>query len=144
MYEVVVSNIGKVHTGNNPVDARKVYGEYCLQSQSNAGRAGGEDVTLFKDGEPELEFVGQLTKDEALADAALADAAQPVKHSYANGWRPEPALKQVALDMLEIIFNPEASIDDCRMAASTLVETVYPEVLPQSFDEAAAKASFGE
>ena len=154
VYEVVVGNIGKVHEGNNPVDARKIYGEYRAQSLSNTGRAGGEDVTLFKDGEPELEFVGQLTKDQALADELnmqgpivpdeAEQATEPIKHSYANGWRPEPGVKQVALDMLEIIFNPEASVTDCQMAATTLVEAVCPEVLPQSFDEAAAKASFRE
>lgn len=54
MYEVVVGNIGSVHTTNNPVDANRVYGIYKKQSQSEVGRAGGEDVTIFKDGEPVL------------------------------------------------------------------------------------------
>jgi hypothetical protein len=50
---------------------------------------------------------------------------------YASGWRPEAPLKQVAIDMLAIIFDPEASADECQMAASTLVEAVYPKSLPQ-------------
>ena len=44
------------------------------------------------------------------------------KEKYSIGWRPELSLKQVALDMVEIIF------DECQMAANTLVEAVYPEL----------------
>ena len=55
-------------------------------------------------------------------------------HCYASGWRPEAALKQVATDMIAIIFDASASVDDCRMAAGTLVEAVYPEIMPAPFD----------
>jgi hypothetical protein len=50
---------------------------------------------------------------------------------YASGWRPEASLKQVSIDMVEIIFDPSASTEECQMAASTLVEAVYPKTLPQ-------------
>jgi len=65
-------------------------------------------------------------------------------HCYASGWRPEAALKQVATDMIAIIFDASASVDDCRMAAGTLVEAVYPEIMPAPFDLRAANASFRE
>jgi len=60
IYEVIVGNIGTVHTTNNLVDAVRVYGIYKKQSQSEVGRAGGEDVSLFKDGELFLGFFGSL------------------------------------------------------------------------------------
>ena len=52
MYEVIVGNIGRVHTGNNRREASKVYREYVKDSSQPTGRAGGEQVTLFEDGEP--------------------------------------------------------------------------------------------
>ena len=51
-FEVVVGNIGNVYTGTNQEDARDTFAEYKKQSKSGKGRAAGEDVTLFKDGEP--------------------------------------------------------------------------------------------
>lgn len=50
------------------------------------------------------------------------------KEKYSSGWRPELSLKQVALDMIEIIFDESASVEECQMAANTLVEAVYPEL----------------
>jgi hypothetical protein len=55
-YQVIVGNIGLVHESNNLITARGAYGEYKRQSQSNYGRAAGEAVTLFKDGEPHVEY----------------------------------------------------------------------------------------
>ena len=55
-YQVIVGNIGTVHEGNNPATARGVYDEYKQQSQSGYGRAAGEPVTMFKDGEPHVEY----------------------------------------------------------------------------------------
>lgn len=57
MYEVIVGNIGTVHTGNNPIEARKVYGEYKTLSQSGHGRAAGEPVTIMRDGDIDLEYI---------------------------------------------------------------------------------------
>lgn len=53
-YEVVVGNIGTVHTGL----ANKWCGEYKRQSDSGVGRAAGEPVTLFVDGEIKWEHPG--------------------------------------------------------------------------------------
>lgn len=55
-YEVVVGNVGSVHTGGNFKEATKRFNEYVRQSRSGVGRAGKEDVILFQDGEPVREF----------------------------------------------------------------------------------------
>lgn len=56
LYSVVVSNIGTVADClNNPILARKEYGDWVKAAKAPHGRASGESVTLFKDGEPELE-----------------------------------------------------------------------------------------
>jgi hypothetical protein len=57
-YEVVVGNIGSVHKGNNPIEANKEYGNWKLHSDSGFGRAAGEPVTLFVDGEIKWEHPG--------------------------------------------------------------------------------------
>lgn len=63
-YEVLVGNVGHVHGGNNPVSARKEYGDWKKLSEQNYGRAAGEPVTLFKDGDPELEYTPPGEADE--------------------------------------------------------------------------------
>lgn len=55
-YEVVCGNVGNVHSGNNLTKAKKAFCEYVRQSESNCGRAGGEEVTLFDGGEPVREY----------------------------------------------------------------------------------------
>lgn len=65
-----------------------------------------------------------------------------ISRSYSYGWRPETASKQVALDMISIIFDDSASVNDCRIAAATLVEAVYPEILPRQIDMAKVNESF--
>lgn len=59
-YQVIVGNVGTVHTGNNPVLARKDFGEYKRQSREGDGRAAYETVTLLCDGEIEAEFRPKL------------------------------------------------------------------------------------
>ena len=59
-YTVVVGNIGHVHCGASRAEAVKVYNEYCEESQSGKGRAGGEDVTLMADDMPILEYYGSI------------------------------------------------------------------------------------
>jgi hypothetical protein len=54
-YEVICGNIGTVYSGNDPVEANRVYGEYVRQSRSGYGRASGEPVTQLVDGEIHLE-----------------------------------------------------------------------------------------
>ena len=64
-YEVSVGNIGTVHQGRNLREARRVKAVYVAQSQTGRGRAGGEDVILWKDSEPMEEFTGSLNDWEA-------------------------------------------------------------------------------
>jgi len=52
-YEVVVGNVGRVYNGTSKREADKVYHDYCKMSRSGYGRAGGEEVGLFVDGELE-------------------------------------------------------------------------------------------
>lgn len=54
---------------------------------------------------------------------------------YAAGWRPEEGLKQTVLDMVKIVFDPQSSVDECEMAASTIVETVHPEIMDKATEE---------
>jgi hypothetical protein len=57
-YDVVVSNLGTVYSGGNPVLANKWYGEYVKQSKGGTGRVGGERVVLMVDGEITREHFG--------------------------------------------------------------------------------------
>lgn len=58
-YTVIVGNIGTVYDGGSKKDALKDFREYVADSQSGRGRAGGESVTLFENGHPVKEFVGE-------------------------------------------------------------------------------------
>ena len=51
-YEVVVGNIGTVYVGDSEKEARDTFASYAQMALGNDGRAGGESVTLFRDGEP--------------------------------------------------------------------------------------------
>jgi hypothetical protein len=54
-YVVVVGNIGNIPCEDRK-EAKETYDSYVLQSKTKKGRAGGEPVTLLKDGEPIYEF----------------------------------------------------------------------------------------
>jgi hypothetical protein len=56
--EVVVGNIGSVYRGSDPVEAADTFEDYMKQSKSGRGRAAGEDVVLFEDGEITVEHIG--------------------------------------------------------------------------------------
>ena len=58
-YEVIVGNIGKVHEGMVGTVANQIFKDYVLKSILGAGRASGEDVSLWKDNEPIKEHVGK-------------------------------------------------------------------------------------
>lgn len=62
-YEVTIGNIGNVHTGNSLRDAQKSYSEYVNQSKAAIGKAAGESVTLWRDGEPIKEYAGTLDSE---------------------------------------------------------------------------------
>jgi hypothetical protein len=57
-WQVVVGNVGTVYSGTNGAEARKTFLVYRKQSRTGQGRAAGEEVTLFKDGEPVESYWG--------------------------------------------------------------------------------------
>jgi len=60
VYEVVVGNIGTVYRGDSFPLADGAFLTYVRKSKNNEGRAAGETVILFKDGEPIREKVGTV------------------------------------------------------------------------------------
>lgn len=63
-FQVIVGNIGCVYSGEDREDALSTFNVYVEQSQSGAGRAGGESVTMWKDGDLVREFVGTVDQGE--------------------------------------------------------------------------------
>lgn len=59
-YEVIVSNVGKVHEGQAETarEARLVYLTYVDLSKSGYGRCAGESVSLWRDNELIEEYDG--------------------------------------------------------------------------------------
>jgi len=64
-HSVIVGNIGEVYSGNNYVDAGIAFSEYQRQSKDNYGRAAGESVTWFQDGEIHDEYLGTLGEEDS-------------------------------------------------------------------------------
>ncbi len=58
MLEIVVGNIGTVYSGDSWSEAKETYWNYVEQSKAKRGRAAGEDVTWFLDGEIHKEYEG--------------------------------------------------------------------------------------
>ena len=58
MHEIYVGNIGTVYRGFDEKIAGETYREYVLQSDTNYGRAAGEDVAWFIRGELFQEHAG--------------------------------------------------------------------------------------
>ena len=57
-YQVVVGNLGMVYDGEDWVTARDHFDSYKRISQEGRGRAGGESVVLFDNGEVIAEHEG--------------------------------------------------------------------------------------
>lgn len=57
-YQVIVSNLGAVHTGHNRRLAMREFIAWCAESSESTGRASHESVTLLCDGEPIRESCG--------------------------------------------------------------------------------------
>lgn len=82
-YELLVGNVGSVLITDDSKEAEDLYDEYVTLSKDHAGRAAGEPVTLFRDGEPWREYHGDSQDDKirahlainSLAESALARAA---------------------------------------------------------------------
>jgi hypothetical protein len=63
-YEVVCGNVGSVYAGHNKAQAIKAFNTYVESSKAECGRAGGEDVTLFQNGEIAREYIGSNSAAE--------------------------------------------------------------------------------
>lgn len=59
-YQVVVGNIGTVVDTDDRSEATRTFHEYVWKSTADEGRATGEPITLFRDGEPLVEFSGKV------------------------------------------------------------------------------------
>ncbi len=70
IYEVVVGNIGTVHSGENKRAAAKAYRIYVKHAQQNPVF---ESVYLMQDGEPIMEHQSPAD-DEPDSDTSIADA----------------------------------------------------------------------
>ena len=66
-YEVIVGNIGKVYEGTQYKSALRTYGTYVRASKKGHGRAAGEGVTLWKDGDIVKEYSGKLFNPNILS-----------------------------------------------------------------------------
>lgn len=60
--QIVVGNVGTVMDSDSLKECLQIYSYYVKQSKSGIGRAGGENVTWFKDGEIYKEFIGHISK----------------------------------------------------------------------------------
>lgn len=63
-YQVIVGNIGTVCDTDDRADAIDEYEDYVLFSEQGHGRASGEPVTLFEDGEIIREHEGMNHETE--------------------------------------------------------------------------------
>lgn len=59
-FQIVVGNVGHVWEGSNYMQARAHYNAWIKQSKADCGRAAGEPVTLFHNGEIRAEYFGAL------------------------------------------------------------------------------------
>jgi len=50
-HQIIVGNIGTVTDTDDSLEAHRSYIEYCKQSRDNSGRAAGESVAWFRDGD---------------------------------------------------------------------------------------------
>lgn len=55
-YEVIISNVGRVYDGHSKIEANATYRSYCFDSRTGYGRAAGEIVDFYMNGEVEKTF----------------------------------------------------------------------------------------
>lgn len=80
-YEVIVGNVGRVHTGSNYNLAAAQFADYVAISKVGRGRAGGEDVTLMRDGDVVRSFDYDLWVLHKGSSQASADMGYGFKGS---------------------------------------------------------------
>jgi hypothetical protein len=57
-YEIIVGNIGTVHSGHDRAEADAKFDYYVADSKTGLGRSGDESVYLTENGEPIREYQG--------------------------------------------------------------------------------------
>lgn len=70
-YEVIVGNVGTVYSGKSKRVADAKFDGYVAASNSGAGRAGDEDVTMMCNDEPCREHQGAVSILEGLREEGL-------------------------------------------------------------------------
>lgn len=63
-YEIIVDNIGTVHTGHSRDAASRAYHEYVRISKQGYGRGAGESVTWMKNGEIVKHHIGDINQED--------------------------------------------------------------------------------
>lgn len=63
-FEVIVSNVGTVYSGNDRAQAGNEYNDWVRLSEGTQGRASGESVTIMADGSPAVDHTGTLYREE--------------------------------------------------------------------------------
>ena len=66
VYEVIVSNLGRVLCTNDQKQARDDFDAYIKISLTGVGKAGGESVDLYCDGDIIDSFMGELHEEELI------------------------------------------------------------------------------
>lgn len=61
-WSVVVGNVGTTLVTQSEMEARKEFNAWRRLSIATQGRASGEDVMLFRDGDLVKEYIGRLSR----------------------------------------------------------------------------------
>ena len=64
IWTVLVGNVGSVVMTKDETEARDIFSDYVSFSESGAGRAAGEAVTLFRNSEPVREYLPNDQDDD--------------------------------------------------------------------------------
>lgn len=68
-YEVVVGNIGVVHSSKSHLQAESAFHDYvALSKRTNSGKVSRQPVTITKDGRPDIEYAGTMDEPEMDSD----------------------------------------------------------------------------
>lgn len=68
-YQVIVENVGTVYDGDDDKEAKMQYKECIAISDGEYGRAAGETVAMFEEGEIVVEYEGRRSKERTAAEA---------------------------------------------------------------------------
>lgn len=84
-YQVIVGNVGTVYDAYSLKEASKTFSEYKHQSKTHYGRASGEQVTMFCNGEPVKQYDGEFNKPKLRELCSLITTIKGTIHER-NGY----------------------------------------------------------